>query len=137
MLNGDTFVRLDYAGMAASLKDHPDAQLAVALRHVPDAGRYGRAVVGGDRIQGFTARGTWGPGLINAGCYLVARDIFDRFPMPPKFSWEKDFLESRSPEVQPVAFLSDAPFIDIGIPEAFQEAQTSIPAWLSGNAKRD
>jgi D-glycero-alpha-D-manno-heptose 1-phosphate guanylyltransferase len=136
VLNGDTFLRLDYTGMAASLKDNPGAHLAVALRHVADAARYGRAVVARGRIQGFEARGAAGPGLINAGCYLIARDIFDRFPMPPKFSWEKEFLEPRSNEVQPVAFLSDAPFIDIGIPEALQEAQTLIPAWLNTNAKQ-
>jgi D-glycero-alpha-D-manno-heptose 1-phosphate guanylyltransferase len=133
VLNGDTFLRLDYAGLAASLKDHPHAHLIVALRRVADAGRYGRAVVASGRIHGFEARGASGPGLINAGCYLVARDIFDHFPMPPKFSWEKDFLAPRSSEIQPVAFLTDAPFIDIGIPEALEEAQTLIPAWLSNN----
>ena len=131
MLNGDTFLRLQYRAMADKLEQQPDAELVVALRHVADAHRYGGAVVVGGRIRGFTAQGTQGPGLINAGCYLVARDIFQRYPMPPKFSWEADFLEARSSEIRPIAFECDAPFIDIGIPEALEQAQTLIPEWLS------
>jgi D-glycero-alpha-D-manno-heptose 1-phosphate guanylyltransferase len=134
VLNGDTFLRLNYPAMAAKLEQSPDTDLMVALRQVPDTRRYGAAVVVRGRIQGFMARGTEGPGLINAGCYLVARDIFQRYPMPRKFSWEEDFLEPRASEIRPIAFECDAPFIDIGIPEALEEAQTLIPEWLSSMA---
>ncbi len=134
VLNGDTFLRLNYRAMAAKLEQNHGAELVVALRHVPDAGRYGAVLVEGGRIQGFAARGSQGPGLINGGCYLVARDIFDRHPMPAKFSWEADFLEARTAEIRPVAFECDVPFIDIGIPEAFEQAQTLIPAWLAAIA---
>lgn len=130
VLNGDTFLRLNYPAMAQTLQDREDARLVVALRQVPDASRYGAAVVVGGRIAGFAARGIAGPGLINAGSYLVARDIFERYPMPAKFSWEADFLEARASEIRPMAFECDAPFIDIGIPEALAEAQTLIPEWL-------
>jgi hypothetical protein len=51
--------------------------------------------------------------------------------MPPKFSWEEDFLQARASEVLPIAFQCDVPFIDIGIPEALEEAQTLIPAWVN------
>lgn len=134
VLNGDTFLRLDYRAMARALDDSPDAPLMVGLRRVADTGRYGAARVVQGRIEGFTARGTNGPGLINAGCYLVARDIFERYPMGSKFSWEADFLEARIAELRPIAFECDAPFIDIGIPEAFEEAQTLIPEWLGSPA---
>src|ERR1700722_3055893 len=69
MLNGDTFLRLQYRAMADKLDEQPDTDLVVALRPVPDARRYGAALVAGGRIRGFTAQGTQGPGLINAGCY--------------------------------------------------------------------
>jgi D-glycero-alpha-D-manno-heptose 1-phosphate guanylyltransferase len=134
VVNGDTFLRLNYQVMARTLNQQPDAQLVVALRGIEDAGRYGAAVVRAGRIVGFTARGTEGPGLINAGCYLVSKEIFERYPMPAKFSWEADFLQARANEVRPIAFECDAAFIDIGIPEAFEEAQTLIPEWLSTTA---
>jgi D-glycero-alpha-D-manno-heptose 1-phosphate guanylyltransferase len=134
VLNGDTFLRLNYQAMAATLDHHQDPQLVVALRPVADTARYGAALVAEGRIQGFAARGTRRPGLINAGCYLIARDIFRRYPMPRKFSWEQDFLQARASEVRPIAFECDVPFIDIGIPEALAEAQTLIPEWMSAIA---
>ena len=134
VLNGDTFLRLEYADLVAAAERHRDARLVVALRRVEDASRYGAAVVEAGRIQGFASRGISGPGLINAGCYLVSRLIFERYPMPPKFSWEQDFLEARAAEIQPIALECDVPFIDIGIPEAFVRAQTLIPEWLNATA---
>ena len=133
-VNGDTFLRLDYRAMASVLERGEDVDLVVALRPVADTSRYGRAVVASGRIQGFTASGTPGPGLINAGCYLLSRSIFDRYPMPAKFSWERDFLEERTAEIRPAAFPCDAPFIDIGVPEALEQAQTLVPAWVNANA---
>ena len=130
-LNGDTFLQLDYTAMAAALAHRPDPQLVVALRRVEDSSRYGAAVVSNGVIGAFQACGTPGPGLISAGCYLIARTIFERYPMPPKFSFEQDFLQARAAEVQPIAFLCDAPFIDIGVPEALNEAQRLIPAWMN------
>jgi len=129
VLNGDTFLRLDYAQFAAAAQRHPSVPLTVALRRVPDTSRYGAVLLSGGRIRGFTARGDAGPGLINGGCYVVHRDIFDRYPMPQKFSWEKDFLEARAEEIQPIAFECDAEFIDIGVPEALEQAQSVIPEW--------
>ncbi len=131
VLNGDTFLRIGYRDFSAALEREPDARLAVALRRVADASRYGEVVVADGRIRGFKTRGDARSGLINAGCYLVAREIFERYPMAPKFSWESDFLEARVAELQPLAFECDAPFIDIGIPKALAEAQTLVPEWVN------
>ena len=129
-LNGDTFLRLDYKRLTAALEREPGARLVMALRRVSDASRYGAAVVTRGRIEGFATRGTAGGGLINAGSYLVAREIFENFPMPAAFSFENDFIEKRAAEIRPIALECDAPFIDIGIPEALEQAQTLIPAWI-------
>ncbi|HYL36147.1 MAG TPA: nucleotidyltransferase family protein [Bryobacteraceae bacterium] len=128
VFNGDTFLRLDCRQMAAVAKRQPDVQLVVALRRVSDACRYGTVLVAGGRIQAFCAHGTPGPGLINAGSYLVSRNIFDGYRLPRKFSWER-FLEERVAEIRPLAYECDVPFIDIGIPEALDQAQTLIPQW--------
>ena len=129
VLNGDSFLRLSYPAMAALAEEPGGAILAVALRMVEDTGRYGRAVLTGNRISGFHPSGVAGPGFINAGVYLLRSDVFKRYSVPPKFSFETDFLESRVSELAPLAFCSDAPFIDIGVPEAFRESQMLLPAW--------
>ena len=134
VLNGDTFLRLEYQNFAASLEAEPDAQLAVALRRVEDASRYGAALVDRHRIVGFSAKGAQASGWINGGSYVMARDIFQRASLPPKFSWEQDFLEPRVTTLRPIAYESDAPFIDIGIPQALEQAQTLIPEWVGAAA---
>jgi D-glycero-alpha-D-manno-heptose 1-phosphate guanylyltransferase len=131
VLNGDTFLRLNYQRMASVLQLYPGARLVVALRRIGDASRYGTAVVAHGRIESFAARGTPGGALINAGSYLVARDIFDHYPAPSKFSWEDDFLQPYASQIRPIAFECDEPFIDIGIPEALKQAQTLIPKWTN------
>lgn len=129
VLNGDTFLRLDYPDMERAFRRQSDAQLSVALRRISDAGRYGAALVTGGRIQAFRTEGAPGAGLINAGTYLVCRNIFDRYRLPQKFSFEREFLQERIAEIQTVAYECDVPFIDIGVPEAFEQAQALVPQW--------
>ncbi len=137
-LNGDTFLRLNYRAMAGLVESRANLALAIALRAVEDAGRYGRAVLSGERVQGFAASGTAGPGLVNAGVYLMSRDLFERFPVAPKFSFEADFMQARAAQVLPFAFVCDEPFIDIGVPESYRQAQDILPDWTSNgpNAAR-
>jgi D-glycero-alpha-D-manno-heptose 1-phosphate guanylyltransferase len=130
VVNGDTFLRLDYRAMASMIESEEDTQLVVALRRMADASRYGGVLVAGGRIQSFSERATTGSALVNAGCYLLTRDIFHRYPMPAKFSWERDFLQARVADIQPIAYECDVPFIDIGIPESLADAQTLIPSWI-------
>ena len=130
--NGDTFLKLDYRAMASLAElDRESFELAVALRQIEDTSRYGRAVLAGGRLEGFNALGAGGPGLINAGVYLMTSQIFSKLDLPRKFSFEKEFLESRAAALRPLAFPCDVPFIDIGIPAALEEAQVLLPAWIA------
>jgi D-glycero-alpha-D-manno-heptose 1-phosphate guanylyltransferase len=125
-LNGDTIVDLDYAAMLRA-SEAAGAALTIALRRVPDAGRYGRAKVEGGRVVGFAARGEGtGPGLINAGVYLFARNVLDDPALPASFSFERDFLERRAATMRPLAFETSGYFIDIGVPEDYARAQREL-----------
>lgn len=133
VLNGDTFLKLDYCAMARLAVDDASQsfRLAVALREVEDTGRYGRAILSGRHVQGFESLGTKEPGLINAGVYLMSTRLFADFPVPRRFSFEREFIETHVAEVRPLAFPCNAPFIDIGVPEALASAQTLLPAWIA------
>ncbi len=115
--------------MAAPIRDPVEFKLAVALRSVPDASRYGRAIVSDGRIEEFSSAGEAGPGLINGGVYLMRRDLFRQSSWPNKFSFEMDVLEARVSKIRPFAFVTDVPFVDIGVPESLQMAQKVLPAW--------
>jgi len=126
--NGDTWLGADVASLAACA---PAADLVMAVRRVPDRARYGSVRVEGDAVLGLDEKGLTGPGLVNAGLYLMRRDLLVRRPMPGSFSLETELL-AQPGELDMRVWPTDAAFIDIGTPEDFVAAQRLIPSWASG-----
>jgi D-glycero-alpha-D-manno-heptose 1-phosphate guanylyltransferase len=121
VLNGDTLFAIGYGALHA-LHRAMGAGVTMALRPAPDCSRYGCVVVRDGRVRQYRAAGEAAPGLIGGGVYAIAREVLRRYPLPVKFSLEKDLLEPHVAELEPAAFVSDAPFLDIGVPEAYGEA---------------
>jgi D-glycero-alpha-D-manno-heptose 1-phosphate guanylyltransferase len=132
VVNGDTMLCLDYRAMWAAHHAGGGTPMTMALRRVPDAGRYGTVSVSGDRVTGFAAGGTSGSGLINSGVYLLSPRLFDGHVLPTVFSLEREFLPLAAPQGRIGGFITDGWFIDIGVPEDYDRAQTELPAQLAG-----
>lgn len=124
VFNGDTYldVEVDLLEQQWQAKRHP----IVIARQVPDTVRYGRLAVDGERITTFAEKGIVGPGLINAGCYVLATDALARFPLNQPFSIETDFLAAEVTSATVEAFVTEGMFIDIGIPVDYTRAQTLL-----------
>ena len=122
VLNGDSYVDLDYAGMMAAHRRFA-SRLTVCTVEVADAARYGSVLLSADRIVGFAEKGATGPGRINAGVYCLARNFLDNLGLPEVFSFERDVLTARIAELRPTAFPARGSFIDIGIPQDYARAQ--------------
>ncbi|MFM1990459.1 MAG: hypothetical protein RJA99_3416 [Pseudomonadota bacterium] len=127
--NGDTFLDLDLDALRSAWTG--DEVPVLVARQVPDAGRYGRLVVHGDRITGFTEKGASGPGLINAGTYLVRRDLLARFPVGARFSLETDVLVPLAVDGGLRVFVAEGTFIDIGVPDDYALAQTLLARYAA------
>jgi len=125
VLNGDTYLDADYADM---LRFHcaQGAAMTMAIAHQPDVARYGGVVVSGKRIVGFEEKGLAGAGWINAGAYAIDRTIEWPAGLEEKFSFEKDFLAPRIAEIAPAAFPVTGFFLDIGVPEDYDRAQSAL-----------
>jgi len=133
LLNGDTWLGAPLAPMAAQARL---ADLVMAVRPVEDRSRYGSVVVADDQVLGMAEKGAaaegWGgPGLVNAGLYLVRCDLPARRPIAGAFSLEAAVL-AKPAGLDIRAHRTTAPFIDIGTPEDFARAQSLIPAWAAG-----
>lgn len=124
IFNGDTYLNLEVEPLEQQWqkKRHP----IVVGRQVPDTTRYGRLVVDGGRITRFAEKGIAGPGLINAGCYVLATDALARFPLNRPFSIETDYLVPEVARAMVEVFVTGGMFIDIGIPEDYARAQTLL-----------
>jgi D-glycero-alpha-D-manno-heptose 1-phosphate guanylyltransferase len=125
VLNGDTWFPVDYGEMDA-LHRSSEAFLSIALSRVADTARYGGVDLNGNRIAGFIEKGRSGPGWINAGVYMLSRDFPWPGGLPEKFSFEIDVLYPLLPSLRHSVVLSDAYFLDIGVPEDFDRAQTEF-----------
>lgn len=125
-LNGDSLLDLDFAKLRAWYEANP-APIAMVVRSVPDIARYGSVSIENGHITGFYEKGPGGPGCINAGIYCLQPGIFADYRDGNRFSFEQDILQRHCAELNPRAWCSDAYFIDIGIPEDFDRAQTELP----------
>ena len=124
VLNGDTYLDLEASEIEA-LWQRNRIPIIVA-RRVADTTRYGRVDVTAGTIAGFSEKGVAGPGLINAGCYVLPVSILDHFARGKNFSLEIDFLADAVRNRRFDAFVTNGQFIDIGVPEDFALAQTEL-----------
>src|SRR5580698_4985688 len=96
VLNADTLFRVNFDELEAR-HIASGAAVTVALRQVPDVGRFGEVVIDDDgRIVSFSEKGRCGPGLINGGVYLVDNRVWMDGPFTEVFSFESDYLQQRS-----------------------------------------
>lgn len=124
VFNGDTYLEFDFA--AAARERCRNGRGIIVTRAVPDTSRFGRITVEGRRILRFNEKGASGPGLINAGAYILARSELDGFEDGKAFSLETDYLAQAVAAGAFDHFLSEGLFIDIGVPEDYKIAQTAL-----------
>jgi D-glycero-alpha-D-manno-heptose 1-phosphate guanylyltransferase len=125
VLNGDTFLQADYAAM---MRFHlaQAAGLTIAVTHQDDIARYGGVTLKDRRIASFQEKGQHTPGFINAGAYVLDRKLQWPPALTEKFSFETDFLVPEISRLAPAAFEVDGFFLDIGVPEDLDRAQTQL-----------
>jgi D-glycero-alpha-D-manno-heptose 1-phosphate guanylyltransferase len=124
IFNGDTFLDLEVEQVERLWQQH--RRPIIVGRSVPDTARYGRLLVNDERVMGFAEKGMLGSGLINAGCYVFARDQLHAFEAGLPFSLESDYLVQEVSRSRFDVFVTTGQFIDIGIPEDYQLAQTLL-----------
>lgn len=127
VVNGDTFLELDYTAMLA-LHRKEGGPLTIAAQQVSDTSRYGALEIREGRVTGFLEKGRSGPGLINGGTYLLDPALLDRYALPEAFSFETDLMMPHLRELHPLAFPTAGRFIDIGVPEDYARAQQLLAA---------
>lgn len=130
VVNGDTLLDLELA----ALVEHGRVvrrPLLVACR-VDDTARYGRIEVDeAERLVAFAEKGVAGPGWINSGHYLLPRTLLSDAALPERFSFEAEFVAPRLAEIDLRVFRSHGEFIDIGIPDDYERAQTLLARWAA------
>jgi mannose-1-phosphate guanylyltransferase len=138
VMNGDSFCGADLCEFVA-VHRRRGAQVSLLAVEVKDAARYGRLDVGdGGLVHGFSEKDAdaSGPGVVNAGVYLFSAALLDKIAAMSGESLEKDVFPTLL-ESGVNAFVTDAPFIDIGTPEDLQRAEEVLKPFISAPRRLD
>jgi D-glycero-alpha-D-manno-heptose 1-phosphate guanylyltransferase len=126
VLNGDTFFDVNLNELNA-FYIRSNGDIALALKEMVNFDRYGTVSLNGSgRITQFTEKKFLKKGLINGGVYFMEKRIFRQVETAEKFSFEKDVLEKYVGQLNFTGKVFNGYFIDIGIPEDYQRAQSDF-----------
>ena len=132
LMNGDSLFDFNWLALAELMSADPRCAVAMSLRAVPDASRFGVADLRDGRVEAFHERGGPDGGLINAGVCLVRREGLAGFPGSGSF--ERDMLPALAADGRVRGLASEGFFIDIGVPDSYAAAQIDVPASLRRGA---
>jgi NDP-sugar pyrophosphorylase family protein len=131
VVNGDTFVNVDFIDLL-SCYSAADAVAAIVVAAVRDPQRYGSIVISPTGLvtglREKAASAFISPGLISAGVYVLSRPLIERIPVAQKVSIERDMMPLWL-DRGVLAYKSAGPFIDIGTPASYAEAQHFLAEW--------
>ena len=126
VLNGDSYAEWALVPMLDVLTAK-DADLVIVVQEVGDVTRYGSVALDQEgRVAQFIEKGAAaGPGLINAGVYLLRKRIVRELPANTSISLEREVFPKLL-DRRVYGLISKGIFIDIGVPEDFRLAQTLL-----------
>lgn len=120
VLNGDTFFDIDLSKLKLN-----GSKICFALKQMNDFDRYGTVNINKQGfVLSFEEKIFKKQGLINGGIYLLTKDIFNKFDLEKKFSFE-EFLQENYEKLKAKAHIFDDYFIDIGVPEDYYNFTTN------------
>ena len=123
ILNGDSYFRLD---LPSFLKTHLalNARASISLVQIEDSSRYGSVKINKNGIVlGFLEKSSRRhKGLINAGIYLLEREVVEEIPEGKMISLEREIFPNLI-GTGIYGMLYNKLFTDIGTPESFNKAE--------------
>lgn len=125
ILNADTFFGVSFLNLSI-IHELQKAACTLALKPMKSFDRYGVVQIEKQVITGFKEKKYYDQGLINGGVYALSIEPFLQKKFPEIFSFEKDYLEKEYATGRIRGLISDAYFIDIGIPEDYKRAEKEL-----------
>jgi NDP-sugar pyrophosphorylase family protein len=128
IMNGDSYTDAD---LSVFVSDHHESRADLTVLVVPTDGRVdcGLVSVNPDgKVMGFKEKqSATGTQYVNAGIYLVAKNILDEMPPNHRVSLEEELLPRLLAEGKNIrAFHHSGRCIDIGTPERYLQAQRTL-----------
>ena len=125
LLNGDSYCDVNLAAFH-SFHDTRAAEISLVLAKVPAASRFGKVWVDSHgRVKRFREKTDMtGSAWINAGIYLLRRQLIEEIPVGRFLSLERDLFPAWVGCKQIYGFRCAGTFLDIGTPQAYALAES-------------
>jgi D-glycero-alpha-D-manno-heptose 1-phosphate guanylyltransferase len=123
VLNGDSFLEVDFQSLIAFHRGHDGAIATMAVLRVENTSRYGTVHMDASgRVTGFAEKSaSEAPGLVNGGMYIFEHSVLQQIPEGPA-SLERDVFP-RLLDHGVYGQEQRGMFIDIGTPTDYARAQ--------------
>ncbi len=124
VMNGDSYCSMNLCELFAAHQQR-GAVGTIALCEMADSGSYGTVTLDADgRIAAFREKdAVAGPGWINAGVYVVTRELVKSMPADRAVSLERETFPTWAGHGL-YGHASDCELMDIGTPDRYELAQT-------------
>jgi D-glycero-alpha-D-manno-heptose 1-phosphate guanylyltransferase len=124
--NGDTLFKIDVMKLT-TFHHERNAYCTLSLKPMKNFDRYGIVELNKDySVKNLKEKQYYEEGLINGGVYVLDAHKFLEEDLPTQFSFEKDYLEKFYMQRRMYGVVQDEYFIDIGIPEDYERAQSEL-----------
>ncbi len=130
VFNGDVLSDVDLTAMAAAHAARRGAA-TICLTEVEEPSRYGLVLLNEDHLvaEFIEKPSTWlGPALINAGVYVLDREVLDLVPRGVEFSIERGVFPRLAGDDALYGFADAGYWRDIGTPESYLQAHFDVLA---------
>lgn len=124
VLNGDSYCDTDLRRFRA-FHEHARADASLVLAQVQDTSRFGKVeTTPKHRLARFLEKQeAGGAGSINAGIYLINRELIEEIPDGRPVSIEREMFPAWLRTRTLLGFGSEGAFLDIGTPESYRAAE--------------
>ncbi|WP_067204391.1 nucleotidyltransferase family protein [Marinomonas aquimarina] len=118
-INGDSFCSYQLNALRETHR-LSNAAATIYATYVSDATRFGTLELAGEEsiVKAFKEKGSSAAGWVNAGAYMLNKELFDGVPCFEVCSLEQDVFPNIAAG-QLMAYLGQEPFIDIGTPDDY------------------
>lgn len=135
LMNGDSWIDTNLVRLSlyweTMRQSCPDVEMLMLLKGMDDVSRYGSVGLDGGLVSYFKEKNpemNRHPGLINAGVYVLNRNVVCRVDRGTQVSLERDILPSLVDQRRVAGMIADIDsyFIDIGLPETLEQSRNEL-----------
>ena len=126
LINGDTFLPLDFDGLLTSFFAVPCAGMMTVYANGPDAPRPNVRIDPDGSIGAYDKRNPDGLNGVDAGVSVYRREVLKTAPAGRPFSFEEELLPRLIERRGLRGFLTREPFYDMGTPETLRKTEAFL-----------